>query len=399
MSSPSSASLRRYLFVLPGTPGFIYPGIRLAHALQRKGHEVLLVGSVQHETLMRFHGLDFIGLTHAQKEPPFLHISNWYEVSANSQQFRLLQKVGNFFHPDHVICSPLNISALTWSQTNRIPTVTLGLAFQLFPHNGSTSPTREWRLKEFTKFHNQVRRALDLEALDADQNIYPKLMGDITLCRTLPDDSLEATSQTRYIGSGLYWDPNVANVRLEHFLSRNLDHQRPLIYVQLGRLFDRETGWAELMSMFSRLPFDFVADMGRADYRWHAKQTPDNVLAQPFVPVGAVADQASCLLTTAQTTGFLAGIEHCLPHLAIPFSAEGEELGDSIESLGIGRVVKNEGEFDLKSVNTLLQELIHDTAIANTLPVVRKRFRDLGGEKKVLEAVLESGLSGEQRHP
>ena len=366
---------KRFLFIFPSSAGFVYPGIRLAQALQSQNNEVLFIGSSHFDALMRFYGIDFIGISHIQKELPFLHISKWYNLQANLEQHALLEKVSGFFHVDAVICSPLNISALVWCEQHRIPVILLGFATRLFPSGTGEEFDRKWRLGEFLKYFNQLRERVSPSIVYNDPPT-GSLIGDLLLCRSIP--SLEPGNvpgeKIKFIGSSCYWDPPVQNVRLRRFMMENRKRERPLIYIQLGRFFDQRDRCFELVEMLTQMPFDFIADTGRADYDWQKTTSSTNMFAHTFIPVGAVADQAAAMITSAQTTGFLAGIVHRLPHLAIPFSAEGKEIATLIKKMSIGAVIDDEQDFSIDALKNALDSLLNDGPINSSLEKFHNEF-------------------------
>src|SRR5580658_422793 len=97
--------MKKYLFIPLSSPGCLYSAIRLAHILERGGHEVLFATTSEYAIMLETRGLSCIGVR--QKDVPFLHTSRWYHPGNADTEVPLLSKVVEQFRPDVIVTNPL----------------------------------------------------------------------------------------------------------------------------------------------------------------------------------------------------------------------------------------------------------------------------------------------------
>jgi UDP:flavonoid glycosyltransferase YjiC (YdhE family) len=325
--------MRKYLFIPLSSPGCLFSSIRLAHVLERNGHEVIFATTCEYTIMLETLGLACISVR--QRGLPFLHASGWYNPANAETEVQLLGKVVEQVRPDVLVTNPLVMASFVLAERTRIPLYNVAYAEALYPGRRMDDPTKQWRLGSVTGHYNEYRRALALPAVAPDPRTTP-LFGDRCFLRSSPelygDDDLPA--QVDFIGD-LYWEPAYENVRLRRFCHEKREAGLPLIYVQVGRLFEERALWAELLSCFSRMRAAFVVDLGRADYHGNAVAQPPNCLFSAFVPLGALRDDVDLVINTAQSTTCISAILHGKQLLCLPHSTDATELTRRLEGRGV----------------------------------------------------------------
>lgn len=326
----------RYLLVVHASYGHLFPAIKLAHILQARGHQVLFVSSNEYNGMFSLFGIENVGVSNTPT--PFLALTDWYELTANLNQVRVLEQVIEQYKPDRLVTNPLVLSSFLVAEKHSIPVTVVGYCEYLYPAADHRPSPKQWRLDTLTKYYNAVRESLDLSEVAADPVATP-LIGDRYLLRTVPDLVRERVlpEQVECVG-GLYWEPQYINVELRKFVRESRKAQKKLAYVQIGRLFDKTAIWSRLLGALGELPFSFVLDVGRADYIEPGIELPDNCLVSPFIPLGPVAADMSAVICSGQTTSVVSALLHGKFTVCVPFSADSIELSESIEKkqLGVG---------------------------------------------------------------
>jgi UDP:flavonoid glycosyltransferase YjiC (YdhE family) len=341
--------MKKYLFIPLSSPGCLYPAIRLAHILERGGHEVLFATTSEYAIMLETRGLSCIGF--CRKEVPFLHPSGWYHPQNADTEVPLLSQVIEQFRPDIIVTNPLVLASFVLAERHGVPLYNLAYAESLYPGPRPGNDSKEWRLGAATGYYNEYRRALGLSAVAADALTTP-LYGDRCFLRASPElyDGDDVQSRVEFIGD-LYWEPAYENVRLSRFCQKQKQAGLPLIYVQLGRLFEERALWTELLSCFARMPAAFVFDLGRADYLDNTFSQLQNCFFSPFVPLGAFADRddVELVISTAQSTTCISAILHNKQSLCLPHSADSTELTRRLEKKGlaIGLYGPDRSDFDM----------------------------------------------------
>ncbi len=325
--------MKKYLFIPLSSPGCLFPSIRLAHILERNGHDVLFATTSEYTIMLETLGLSCIGVR--QKGLPFLHSSAWYNPANAQTEVQLLGKMVEQFRPDAIVTNSLVLASFVLAERCRIPLYNVAYAESLYPGPARNDPSKQWRLGVVTGYYNEYRRVLGMPAVAADSLETP-LVGDRYFLRNSPelygDDDLPV--QVEFIGD-LYWEPTYENMRLKRFCQLQKEAGLPLIYVQVGRLFEEAALWGEFLSCFSRMRAAFVVDLGRADYFGKAFTQPPNCFFSAFIPLGACHGDIDLVITTGQSTTCISAIVHGKQLVCLPHSADATEFTRRLEDKGV----------------------------------------------------------------
>ena len=103
----------RFLFCSLGTPGFLYPSIALARALEARGHEVAFVTATGAAPLLQEHG--FKRLPRGPKDGESFQVENWWLAPAVSLQARHIEHALTLFSPDALVEDlPVGVQQRAW---------------------------------------------------------------------------------------------------------------------------------------------------------------------------------------------------------------------------------------------------------------------------------------------
>lgn len=304
--------------------------------LMEKGDDVLFATTIRYDDILKFNGIPSVGILNQANDNPFLFPGTWYCDPHLNNTVNTLGQIVDSYKPDAIISNPLGIAAMIIAEKYSIPFVNVGFSEYLYPGIGEVNKTKQWRINEISSHYNANRSKLFLPPIAVSEKDSP-LIGEAYFIRNIPelDDVRELPSQVSYAG-GLYWEPHYQSPRLNRFINWAKSEHRPVVYVQIGRLFGEAPFWKSLLNVFQDLPYAFIADLGRADYLHQNDVLPKNVFGSPFIPIGAIQEDIEFVICSAQSTSLISAIIHGKPILSIPHSADAYEFTSKIKEKNIG---------------------------------------------------------------
>jgi len=345
--------------------GYLFPAIRLAHILQKRGQQVLFVSTVEHAIT-----LDSCGIAHVAVRndgAPFLNTAGWYNPGNSVNEVKVFDNVIQQYKPDVIVANPLTLGAFVMAEKYGIPLINIGFTEYLYPSLNGADPDKEWRIKSITDFYNAYRAPLGLAPIACSAE-YSPLIGDKYLLRSVPglNKGAKLPAKVACVG-GLYWEPAYTNIPLENFIAETIKSKRPLVYMQIGRLFEAADNWETLTGILARLPMNFVADIGRSDYIRSGTNVPNNFFADPFIPIGKIAGDIDFVICSGQSTSVISAIVHGKQILSIPHSADSTELTHKLETNGLAIGVHGRKNITFEvicgAINRLQHHQLQDKAL------------------------------------
>lgn len=324
----------KLLLAIQDSMGHLLPSIRFAQAAQALGHDVVAVSADRHGALLDQSGIPHVAVTNA--ENPFMSMGDWYVVETVKTQVRVFDSLLEQVRPDAVVCGPLAISALIFAERHALPVAILGYSTYLYPGIDDDSEARWWRLRSITGFYNAARAGMGLPALTADPERTP-LIGDCYLLRNVPEFTgpMRLPDSVVHVG-GLNGEPGAGHVAARAFARRWREQGRPVVFVQIGRLFRKNDLWTRLMAALDSLGLAAIADVGRCDYLPDNPDLPEHCFATRFVSLGDVAELVDFTVCSGHGASLLGSMSHCKPMACVPTSADSVELAERVAECGLG---------------------------------------------------------------
>jgi UDP:flavonoid glycosyltransferase YjiC (YdhE family) len=240
-----------------------------------------------------------------------------------------------------------------------------------------------------TDRYNAYRAALGLPRVESSPESSP-LIGDLHLLRSVPElaDQSYLPRQVRHVGP-LLWDMPSSHARLDSFIALHRAAGRPVVYVQIGRLFEDFPAWEPVLTALGRVQVDAILDIGRSDFMGSPPRVPGNCFLTRYVPLGDIADRVSLVVCSAQTTSVLASIFHGKPLLAIPHSTDSQELASRVGAKGLARVIVDRANLTAAELEAHFETLSQGSGCPATARF-QALFREYDDERvyRVLSSVL-----------
>lgn len=346
----------KYLFLVSSSYGHLFPAIRLAHALQRAGADVLFVTAREYQVLLDTQGIRCVA--YPSQGHPFLSTHAWFDPELGRQVFDVIWSVAQAFEPDRIVCTPLVTQAFALAELRDTPLVVLGYCEYLFPSVGEAASPKQWRIESITGHYNNLRERLGLPPVAPDPARSP-MIGHRHLIRSVPEFTEQGglPAQAAYVGA-LLWDPPHVNHDLDRFLAAARADGLPVFFVQIGRLFAERGTWTQLVRLLGQMPARFVVDLGRSDYMDEHTDFPDNFYLHPFVPLGPIRDSVSGMICGGQTTSVVSALFHAKPVLGVPTSGDGREVTDRVQRQGVGAGIVREEELTSEAVERFIDAAV-----------------------------------------
>lgn len=362
----------RHLFAVQATFGHVLPAIRLARLMLARGHDAVFALSDRYGALMDLYGIEHVPVSNTGL--PFLATHDWYDPGTVALQVRVLSGLVDRIRPDVLVAGPLGLATFIVAEQRSLPTVVIGYGEHLYPGVNDRDPTRWWRLKTLTNFYNAARQVHGLPPVPPDPLESP-LLGSAYLLRGVPQftSPVEPPPLVRHVG-GLYWEPEVQDVRLAQFIEAGRARGQRLVYAQIGRLFEKPWIWTRLMDALSDADVACVADTGRADYLRDGAPSYPACYATRFASVGGVPG-ADAVICSGQTAAVLGAITHQRPLLCVPSSADADEMASRVVACGIGIKVNVESELNRDTIERFLTR-VHGGEFAPGLARLRAHLQE-----------------------
>lgn len=329
----------RVLFCPVASPGFIFPCIALARALQERGHTVAFATGLSAQRL-----LDEAGMTRLPRGPkdgPSFQVEIWAKPLAAAMQYKHVEYALGTFPADVLVGSPLSLGALLMRERHGVPCAVLGLLTHLWPLTDSPAPEPSeaenrlrWRHGDMLRHFNNLRQLFQLPPLDVPPSESP-LMGDLLLQRSIPELARlggEAPPQVHLVGACL-WEPPPVEPELQDWLREARASGEPILYVQPGRTFDNASFWPHLMEALKGRRVRLAVSVGRMDAPL-VPEPPQGSFVRAVVPQGAVLPYAQAVISSGNTTSILGALTHGLPSLLISGGGEQPDAAELLERAG-----------------------------------------------------------------
>jgi UDP:flavonoid glycosyltransferase YjiC (YdhE family) len=370
--------------------GFLNPAVGAALALQARGHRVGFLTGRTCEDLLRRQSLDLIvrSAVGADIFDPAL----WFNPSVVALQVKYLEAACSSFVPDVIVAHELGLAALLVASRQRIPLGIVGLAAYMWR---SGCPAGRRRVTEIIAHYNALRAMCGLSGV-AESN-EESLLGDLFMLRSTPRFECvggDLPSAIRFVGAALWEDEHEEDAEMEDWLATAAREGRPLIYAQIGRLFDHPPFFSELASAADRLGARVALSAERMDSS--SLSDCPSVLVRKYLPQSRVLRSAGAAVLTANTTSVLGAIEQAVPCVLIPGGAEQPEVAKRCAAAGFARVIQPSEASGERFVGELTRVFVEEE-FRRRAEETRRDFSTFRGLESVvahLEA-LEPGTSRE----
>ena len=382
-----------------GTPGFVFASLAVAERLRTRGHDVSFVTDRAFAGAIAARGFERI--SNGSEDGPTFQLDGWFDPLRIALQLKHLSGAIRARPPDVVLASNLAMGPLLLRALTGVPTVVLGPVVLLWPGSpaaGDDQDPIEARLRwRYADQMRHLRRAAELLRLQLPEEPYERspLFGDRYLLQGVPAlqrraDALPAP--VRFVGSCTFDTLDPLPPEDAAWLRGQRAQRRRIVYVQLGRVFDKPSIWEALRARLER--GDLAAVVCAERYDRPLDDVPPNALVRARVPQDAILAAADAAVCTGHPTAVLGAIARAVP-LAIATAGSGtEELQEACVRCGAAVALDAE---DPAALPGALDRLLADPAFARAAAVLRAAFAAYDGPANVcseLEAVGSGRLAG-----
>jgi UDP:flavonoid glycosyltransferase YjiC (YdhE family) len=246
--------MARFLFCSLSSPGFLFPAVGIGVALRKRGHTVAVLTDPAHSALLEHQGLELIHCD-GQSGTCF-RVELWGKLASVALQVKLLEKAMKTFPPDVIVGQQLTLAPLIVRERLKVPVGIIGFFTSLWPKwpplvddaPAQCIAHKNWLFEEMLKLYNASRSLFQLPHYPLSARELP-FTGDLFMLRTIRElegDISHLPEQVHLVGSCL-WDNEQENDELEAWLREEAWSDRPVLYIQHGRLFDKPHFWPALL--------------------------------------------------------------------------------------------------------------------------------------------------------
>jgi UDP:flavonoid glycosyltransferase YjiC (YdhE family) len=367
--------------------GFLLPTVAIARELARRGHDVRFVADVSCAARLAECGLTRIPRT--ERDGPSFRVAEWFDPLHVAMQFAHLGYAAETFVPDVVLASHLALGPAAFCAQRRIPLVVIGPIVYLWPlrddapypdADGARAAASLW--DELRAIYFSACRELQLATSDA------AILGERYLLQGVPalDPGVVAhlPAHVRQIGSCLFEPPGPDTRDVEAWIATQRALGRPVVFVQLGRMFGAADPWPALAAWAAADGCALVASLERYDVALEPAR--GNVLVQNGVPLQRIVPLADFVICSGTASPLLAAAAAGKPALVAYAGSGTHEHAAAFERYGSG-LSFDAANFDAQYIATLVRRLRREPEFSRRARALQAAFEELGGSSLAADHV------------
>lgn len=367
--------------------GYLYPVLAVGRELARRPHDVRVLARESAMRAVGESGLPLVTAEDYQGHSAF-NVIRW--ILEGDHQYRTIMRVARDFAPDVLVTSSLCHGALLAAERLDVPVVVVGFAAHMFeyacggaPEPGTRSAPRDWVSRVVSEGYREHREKAGLPPR-RDAQCYTPLLGTATVLRGDPGLEIpgaELPERATYTGP-CDWEPAPDPVELAE-ITGHLDRVgKPLVYVHLGRVFEKTDPWPRLNAVFTGGPFQAVVEQGRSKDPRPAAGADLLVVRKPWM--GPLLDRAGLVLTSATSAPVLAALLRGLPLGVSPAGSEQPILAAACLRAEVAVQVSDEVGPETPAALAALWE---DGALRERAAAMGRRLRAAQGARRAADIV------------
>ncbi|HEY0394487.1 MAG TPA: nucleotide disphospho-sugar-binding domain-containing protein [Candidatus Elarobacter sp.] len=378
----------RVLIATLASPGFVFSSLAVAEALRARGHRVAFVTDAAYADALAARG--FARLPNGADDAPSFQLDGWFDPQRIATQVRHLAAALRAQTPDVVLASNLAMGPLLVRRLVPVPVAVLGPMVLLWPSlRPSDDPADAeiegrlaWRHADQMRHLTRAADALGIVLPDHGYERSP-LFGDRYLLQGVPAlqrlrDALPPA--VRFAGPCTFDAPGHDGVEETAWIARQRAHGRRIVYVQLGRVFDKPSFWDAFRRRLERLDVAAVVCTERFDGVLDG--VPENALVRARVAQDAVLPHADAVLCAGHPTAVLGALAHGVP-LGIAPAGSGTE--ENAEACVRGGAAVEIDAADGDAVPRALERLLHEPAFRAAARVLQREIAQHDGPASVCD--------------
>lgn len=358
-------------------PGYLYPTIAVGIELQRRGHQVFLLGRESAQSAATSAGLTLIPV--ADRGTGTMSVRLWFRRQGD--QYQTVLNIGRDLQPDLIVTSVLCHGSLLAAETLDIPAVVLGLTAHLWNYRSGADDEpefparRQWRTQETLRFYNNARSEAALPAC-SDATAGRALLGAAFLLRgdpALEYPGAQLPDGVHHVGPCL-WEPEPETEVLDEINRFEASSDKPLVYVHLGRSFQGIELWPRLNTAFTGTAFRAVVELGRSD-----DPIPDpraDILTVRLPWMAPLIQKSRLVISSATSASVLSSLTHGRPLLVGPAGSEQPLLAEACTRAGVARHLPQDAT---PEITRTLAEALHDVGLHQRARAIGHGLREAGG--------------------
>ncbi|WP_251943762.1 macrolide family glycosyltransferase [Staphylococcus sp. Marseille-Q5304] len=364
--------MSKILFVNPGSTGHLNPTIALCKALVERGEEIVYYASDQYKD--KFNHIDMevrtlptqpiIEAFTTFKPNNLYNVINGLLNTVDHIVPQILEEIQDEQY-DYLIYDSMFGCGNIISQKLNIPTIASVTSFahtkQTFDFllNKFAEILSEDELKQADKNFNKLKEAVETKYDVRVPNRFEVMHnpGDLNLSYVMENFQInkELFDSDRYYFAG----PSVKKPQPSEFV-QNLDTSKPLIYISLGTVFNKNIGFFnKCIQALKDLNITVVTSVGEDKQLEDFDKIPNNFILKSYVPQMEVLEHTSLFITHAGMNSTNEAILSGVPMIAMQQSADQPVVAQQIENLNLGIQLNSEAvtPTDIKeAVKTMLDK-------------------------------------------
>lgn len=380
--------------------GYLYPAIAVGRELDRRGHQVSVLGRSAAAPVVAGAGLPFVAAEECGGRGAFSAV-RWGSTAL--AQYRATERAARETRADLLVTSVLCHGALLAAEVLDLPVVVVGLAVHLWTYasGGAGEPalgrTRKNRTRETSRLYAAVREQAGLPAGGSRWGDNP-LPGDALLLRGDPALEYPGARLPRRVWQvgPLDWEPAPGPGEVEAVREHLARSGKPVVYGHLGRVFGGDSLWPRLNEAFTAGRFQAVVEQGRSTEPRPNPEADILLVRKPWM--GPLVDLAGLVVTNGTSAPVLGALLRGRPLAASPNGSEQPLLTGACVRAGVAVHLPKAPAVDWQA---LLESAWRDTGLRARAGVLGRRLAAMDGAVRaadVVEHVAQQSVTQKEDH-
>lgn len=380
----------RVLIATLAAPGFVYSALALAEALRERSHEVAFVTDGGYAPALAARA--FPRLPNGASDGPSYQLDGWFDPRRVATQVQHLVAGLRRFPADVIVASNLAMGPLLVRTLAPVPLAVLGPLIYLWPSLRPSSAPEDTEIEERLAWRHQdqcahLSRAADALGIALPTVPYERslLLGDRYLLQGIPTLQRHADAlpdAVAFVGPCTLADTDTGDARDAAWLQRQRGLGRAIVYVQLGRVFDRPSFWEALRA---RLAGGGLAAIVCAErYDGTLGPLPPNTIVRERLSQDTILPHVDAVVCSGHPTAVIGALAHGVPLVFAPAGSGTEDVAEACVRNGAAIAID---AADPDALAPALERLLGERALRQAARTLQREFRRHDGPVNAARAI------------
>ncbi|MCY7963327.1 macrolide family glycosyltransferase [Bacillus inaquosorum] len=162
-----------------------------------------------------------------------------------------------------------------------------------------------------------------------------------------------------------------------------------VLFISMGTIFNNQKQFFnQCLEVCKDFDGKVVLSIGKHIKANELNDIPENFIVRPYVPQLEILKRASLFVTHGGMNSTSEGLYFETPLVVIPMGADQFAVGNQVEKIGAGKVLKKD-QLSESLLKETIQEVMNNPVYAEKAKEIGQSLKAAGGSKKAVDSILE----------